>query len=169
MTISISESGVTFGPFAPEDCYHIEASTARLALGKKAVKIAEFAVKLQTTNGESILALVEAKSSIPREPDGFFAEIREKLVNTFTLLMLASMGRQLEMSSELPASIRELPLDSCRIHLFLVIPNIPDEYLPPIMDKFRKLLQVERKTWALHESDLWVLNERTARLRGLIN
>ncbi len=113
--------------------------------------------------------MAEPSHPFHREPDAFFVEIREKLVNTFTLLMLASMGRQSEMSGELPIGHPRLTAGLLSFRLFLVIPKVPDQHLSPITDKFRKTQRVERKTWALHDSDLWVLNERTARLQGLIN
>lgn len=168
MTISIPESGVTFGPFAIDDCFYIEKSPALAKLGAH-IKIAEFVVRLNSTDGEDILALVEAKSSIPKETDAYFAEIREKLVNTFTLLMLASIDRQQEMLLELPTGVRGLPLNSCNIRLFLVIPIVPDKYLSQFTDKFRQALRVERKTWALRDNDVWVLNEAKAQRWGLIN
>lgn len=167
MTISISESGASFGPFAEDDCYHIERSSGLASLGSH-VKISEFVVRLVSNDGQDYLAIVEAKSSIPRDSDDFFANIREKLVNTFTLLMLSVVGRQPVMSGELPVRIRNFSFATSAIRLFVVIPRLPNEHLAAITDKFRQVLQVERKTWNLQYSDLWVLNEEKARQQGLI-
>ena len=90
----IFESGMTFGPYPEGRCFYIEKSSCYAAI-REHVKMAEFLL-LRTSHGNQVIWVVEAKSSAPRpetQPnpgtkqdfDIFIAEIREKLINAFSL------------------------------------------------------------------------------------
>ena len=87
-TRMIIESGMTFGPFPENQCFYIEKSKGYAAI-QEHVQMAEFLL-LRTSNEKPVIWIVEAKSSTPRpetQPDfdDFIAEIREKLINAFSL------------------------------------------------------------------------------------
>ncbi len=70
MSISIDESGVTFGPFAQTDVFEFEKVLKEITFGNNVCK-AEFIVRGVSENAS--IYIVEAKSSLPRDSDKFFA------------------------------------------------------------------------------------------------
>ena len=77
MTTSITESGVTFGPFAKADLFELEGILTHLNYGDDVSKV-EFVVKSGSEKSGAV-RFVEAKSSIPRESGEFLDEIRQKM------------------------------------------------------------------------------------------
>ncbi len=85
----ISDSGMVFGPYQDEHCFHIEKCGTYLRLRER-VKIAEFLLLHPTKDSPSCIWVVEAKSSAPHPNnqihfDEFIEEIRDKMVSTFYL------------------------------------------------------------------------------------
>ena len=83
------ESGMTFGPYPDEDCFHVEASRTYQVIQRN-VQIAEFLLLRPRDNGASLVWIVEAKSSTPRPgttPNfgDFIGEIRDKLTNALAV------------------------------------------------------------------------------------
>lgn len=60
MSITINESGMTFGPYAESVCFQIENSPIYTHLGKD-VKMVEFVLNRLNADGEQVFCLVEAK------------------------------------------------------------------------------------------------------------
>lgn len=164
--ISINESGLEFGPFEDEDCFQIELSEAIRNLGD-GVKIPEFIahIKLEP-NTDGYIAIVEAKSSIPKEREIFFQEIKEKFINAVTIFCASLLGRHPDVLNEIPSNLKVSLQSASDIKLVLVIPAVPDEYLPQITDSLRHLLSVECKIWGLKDKDIFALNHRLAAKHG---
>lgn len=113
-TQPIVESGMSFGPYPDGRCFYIEKSNTYADI-QQDVRMAEFLL-LRAGNGKPpVLWVVEAKSSTPRpetQPnfDAFIAEIREKLVNAFSLGWACCLNRHQQAESELPAPFKALDL-----------------------------------------------------------
>ena len=159
MSISIDESGVTFGPFAQTDGFEFEKVLKEITFGDNVCK-AEFIVRRASENVSIIV--VEAKSSIPRESDNFFEDIRQKMVHTLTVWFASVCGRHESVKALLPENLGQFENLTLPIKLCLVIPQVPDDKLDLLSAKFRKVLISEQKIWAIGYSDINVLNESKA-------
>jgi len=96
-TITIDESGMTFGPYPSGHCFHIEKSALYTDI-RQGVKMAEFLLLHADRDRPTMLWVVEAKSSSPRpknDPDfgQFIMEIREKWINVLSLVLASRLGR----------------------------------------------------------------------------
>ncbi len=166
MGMIIEESGMKFGPFSDEYCFHIEKSNTYLKL-QTGLQMAEFI--LIQPDQESLL-VVEAKSSSPKPTnnidfDKYIAEIAEKLMNGFTLGLAICLGRPGRYSDEISRCFKEIAHNSVRIKLLLVINGHKDEWLMPINDALKKKLRCISKIWPL---DIVTINETAARKYHLI-
>lgn len=165
--ISIPESGVIFGYFPADSCYQIEHSKGHKSLGD-GFKMVEFTYLA----GEKLF-IVEAKSTIPKassKPDyeNFWNDIYEKFENALLLQLMGSLGRNQAAANELPKHLKQLNWEQATLQLRLVIPPVPNEFLPPLTETFRKRLQKISKQWSIHSSHLFVINENKARQEGLL-
>lgn len=166
--IKITESGVTFGTFSADDCYQIEHSQGHKALGES-FKMVEFTY----LNGQKLF-VVEAKSSIPsskkspEEYTGFWRDIFEKFENALLLQLMGCLQRNPAAALELPQSLRSINWAQTQLHLRLVIPKAPDEFLSSLTDKFRKVLHKLKVQWCIDDLHIFVLNEQKARREGLL-
>ncbi len=165
MSISIIESGMTFGRFAPSDVFEFEKIINTMKLGQHVCKV-EFIVR--DVSGNAAIVFVEAKSSIPRESDSFFADIRLKMIHALTIWFTAVCGRHAQLMNLIPHNLDKFEHLRLPIKMYLVIPNVPDQYLQPLSDKFRQFLTVDQKIWAIGHSDIQVLNEPRAIKYGLM-
>ena len=157
--IIIQESGIGFGPFEENNCFLIEKSAAVHALGE-GIKLPEFVVYIEPAHGAvGYIAIVEAKSSIPRDNQEFLTDVKEKYINALTIYCASLLGRHPEVFSEIPNGLQNIPGRS-KIKLIVVIPAVPDEHLQPITESLREKLKVERKLWGLEYQDIWVFNRR---------
>lgn len=158
--VYIQESGVTFGNFEQDSLFQIEhwAKSARL----NNVKICEFVLK----KGPDHYQFVEAKSSIPKPTDKeypvFMANIVEKMENTLTLTMLGILGRHPEIGAEISEYFKEIDWANAKFELILVIPEIPNKFLPPISDKLKQELKRLGQIWNIKGRNIRVLNREKA-------
>lgn len=164
--ITVRESGLEFGPFDERDLFRVEKSPYVSRL--QGIKACEFAWWKKTKHQ---LLLVEARSTIPNpkkspvEYDKFFSDIFEKFDNSMQLLAVGNLKRTAALSSELGDGISQVDWSKASIRLFLVIPQVPKEYLPPITDKLREILCRQHKIW---RAEVFVINETMARKKGLL-
>lgn len=171
-TQPIVESGMTFGPYPAERCFYIEKS-ATYADIQHGVQMAEFLL-LRTENGKPpVVWVVEAKSSTPRpetQPtfDEFITDIREKLVNAFSLAWAACLKRHQQAEAELPETFKTLDLSQAGVRFILVINGHQEAWLPPIQEALTKALHTTVKTWAFSPTSVAVINDTLARQHGLI-
>ncbi|CAK0759946.1 conserved hypothetical protein [Gammaproteobacteria bacterium] len=168
-TPPIIESGMTFGPYQNGECFYIEKSTTYQTVQKN-VPMAEF---LLWRNGESpTVWIIEAKSSTPCPGRANFAEfieeIREKLINAFSLAVALRLGRHKNTSEELPPLFKKMDLTTLKFCFVLVINGHHKDWLPPLQEKLSESLRSTVKTWALGPSAVFVINDDQARKRGLI-
>jgi hypothetical protein len=171
-TQPIVESGMTFGPYPRGRCFYIEKSTTYAGI-KQGVKMAEFLL-LRANNGKPpVLWVVEAKSGTPRpetQPsfDEFIADIREKLVNAFSLGWASCLKRHQQAEAELPDPFKELDLSQAEVKFILVIKGHQESWLSPIQEALKKALHSTVKTWCFKSTSVAVINEELARQHGLI-
>lgn len=171
-TQTIVESGMKFGPYPDGHCFHVEKSGAYAAI-QQGVPMAEFLL-LRTANGKPpTIFVVEAKSSSPRpetQPnfDDFIAEVREKLVNAFSLGWACCLDRHREADRELPNLFKTLDLSRSQVRFVLVIKDHRDAWLPPIQDAMAKALRSTVRTWAFDPSSVVAINDVMAERHGLI-
>jgi hypothetical protein len=170
--ITITESGVTFGPFDEEACFHIEQSKLFASLGE-GIKTVEFLLVKPGRRGALNLLFVEAKSSVPRpttQPEFAerFAEIRDKMLAALLVFVGARLGRHGAAADELPEQLQALDLAAAQVKFVLVIPDAPDAELAPLQDKMRTVLRPVVRAFALDPASTAVLNRSGARKAGLI-
>ena len=163
--VTITESGVTFGEFEHDNVFQIEKILTDLHYGDGINKV-EFILK-HKSNNPSVL-LVEAKSSIPRESDGFFEEIKLKMIHSLSIWFSTICGRHTSLKSSLVRNLKNTEDLALPIKLILVIPKLPDQLLEQISQKFKKSMEVERKIWNIDYAHILVLNESRARKYKLI-
>lgn len=171
MSKTINESGMSFGPYADNDCFEIESSALyrRIEVG---VKMVEFALIRRSAAKPVSVWLVEAKKSSPRpetQPDfdSFVDEIRQKLCNGLQTLFAARLERHPEASTELPLGFRALSLKE-EVRLVLVINGHQDAWLVPIQEALSLALKTVIQTFGLGPTSVIVLNDEMARSKGLI-
>ena len=172
-TIAIDESGMTFGPYPSERCFHIEKSALYTDI-RQGVKMAEFLLLRADSDRPATLWVVEAKSSSPRpknDPDfgQFIMEIREKWLNALSLILASLLGRHQQAGAELPGPFELLDLSQFDVRFVLVINGHPKDWLSPIQDALRQSLRPVVKTWRFAPTSVVVLNEELASKRQLIS
>ena len=165
--ISINESGVVFGRFSSDALYKIEHSQGHKNLGD-GFKMVEF-----TYLNNQDLFVIEAKSSIPKptsqpDYDNYWNEILEKFENALLLQMMGYLKRNQFAEEELPANHKNIEWKHTTIKLRLVIPPIPNKYLPSITEIFRKKMKKVKKLWCIKDVDIFVINEEKAHDEGLL-
>ncbi len=166
MSISIKESGVTFGDYSQEDVFELEKVLSAMKLGEHVCKV-EFIVRTGVGKASAV-AFIEAKSSIPKESDNFFTGICLKLTHSLVVWFAAVCGRHKNVETLLPSNLRLLSHLKLPIKLILVLPTVPDDKLQPMSDKLRRMLMAEQKIWAIKSSDINVINQTRAEKFGLI-
>ncbi len=164
--IIIKESGMAFGPFAPERCLHIEKSDTYCRI-QQHVKMVEFILLKQ----ENCLFFVEAKQSSPQPSSvnftDYLSDIRDKFANGLSLLIAMHLKRH--QDADLPESIAQSDLAQLKFMFILVINGHEKEWLPPLSDALNKQLRAVLRVWAIAQPSLAVLNDQQARARGLIS
>ncbi|WP_337157595.1 hypothetical protein [Pseudomonas putida] len=164
--IWIDEPGVRFGPFEDTNLYHIEQSPALAGLGD-GIKKVEFVFSRPDVENPEVL-FVEAKNTIPRETEDFFGEIKQKMLDSLVLWMLGGVNRHEEIYRELPDILSGPEAFRRTISLILVVPGIPDDYLPTATDKFRRVMSKDCRVWKINLHKVWVVNLAHARKLGLV-
>ena len=170
-TSQITESGMKFGPYPDGQFFHIEESNSYAAI-QEHIKMAEFLL-LRKNNGNSVMWIVEAKSSAPHPKtqsdfDGFIIEIRNKLVNAFSLGWASCLRRHEQAEAELSEDFKTLSLMQVDVKFVLVINGHQDEWLPPLQEALGKELRSTIRTWAFAPTSVAVINDALAKQHGLI-
>lgn len=171
-TQAIVESGMTFGPYAAGECFHVEKSQCYRKL-QEGVQMAEFLLMRKTQDRASVIWVVEAKSSTPRpetEPNfaKFIDEVRAKLTNGFLLGVAARLQRHPVATEELPAPFRDVDLQHTGFRFVLVVDGHKQEWLVPLQSALSLALKPVVKTWSLPAISVVVLNNELAQQHGLI-
>ena len=175
--VTISESGMRFGPYADGQVFHIEKSDSYNAI-KQGVKMAEFLLLRKTEKNGLLLQVVEAKQSSPNptEPSpeaqskfkDFIEEIREKLVNALSLGWALYLEKHPKANKDLPKPFKKSDLLKSNVLFVLVIKDHEDEWLVPIRNAMAEALHPTVKTWGLGSPAIVVLNEKMAKEQQLI-
>lgn len=100
--------------------------------------------------------------------EDYFDEIRQKMVNGLTLYFTARLKRHKPNEDEWPEPFLNLDLGITGFRLFLVIKTAQESWLPPLSEKFKKVMRSTVATWALGPNAVEVLSEAGARKHGLI-
>jgi hypothetical protein len=167
MKLSITESGVVFGEFEEDDVFGIEKALIKHRFDQKGVKSVEFIVRQQHLN-KPLVSLVEARSSVPRQPDAFFEEIRLKLQHTLIIWFCAVSGRHSALTGKLPENFSLAETLKLPLRLILVVPALPDAHIVPMTDAFRVALRLDCRLWGIDQSAVFVLNKSRAARLGLV-
>lgn len=166
---AIFDSDMTFGPYPPGQCFHIEKSACYLGLGK-GVKMVEFLL-LRQKKRNPMVWVIEAKTKVPRETAAYvayFDDVRVKMTNALMLVMAACLGRHHEAHSELPDDFKKLDLKTTDFRFVLVIKEVPMEHLVSLQNKLSSVLIPVVKTWDISANAVTVCNEKMAEKYGLI-
>ncbi len=170
-TEPIFESAMTFGPYPEGRCFYIQESNCYTAI-KDHVKIAEFLL-LRSNKEKPDILVVEAKSKTPHPEnkprfDDFIAEIKEKLINAFSLGWASCLKRHPKAEAELPEGFKTLNLSQVDVKFILVVKGYPVEWLPPLQEGLGEALRSTIKCWAFTPNSVAVINDALARNYGLI-
>lgn len=171
-TQRIIESGMTFGPYPEGHCFYIEKSET-YKHSQQGVQMAEFLLLRRRPQSPPVVWIVEAKSSTPRpetQPnfDQFIDDIREKLINAFSMGMATCLRRHVKTREELPDPFRMLNLEIAEFRFVLVIKGHKEAWLSPIQEALNKALHATIQTWALRPFSVVVINDDLAKSHGLI-
>lgn len=164
--ITVTESGMEFGPFDVDNLFYVEKSP--YVANMRGIKACEFVLWVEQ-QGE--LIFIEAKSSVPNptaSPEkykDYFIEMLEKFDNSLQLLAAGTKSRSKELAAELGAGIANLDWQNSQILFYLVIPKAPDQFLDGLTSKLRQSLDRQLKIW---RAEAFVINERLARSKGLL-
>lgn len=167
MSISISESGMNFGPFSKDKIFPIETSPLFTQLGK-GLKIAEFVLLREFADKPQEAWVVEAKSSAPKEHAEYVEDIRQKFTNSVQLTFAACLNRHRNAADMLPAGFLNLDLENCVIKCILVIRNFPKAWLDPLQKTLTREMSSVTKTMGFKPGSVVVINDEMARERKLI-
>lgn len=168
MSVTINESGVTFGPFAEDSVFELERVLDDLRFGDYVCKVEFLLFQSGKNNRIGSVSFVEARSSVPRQSDSFFDEIYKKMTHSLTVWLCSLCGRHDVLQEKLPANLKGAHHAGLLIKLVLVVPTAPDDALSPLTDKLREKLRAEEVTWGIHHHNIMVVNEPRARRIGLI-
>lgn len=167
MTISIQESGMSFGPYSKDKCFPIEKSQLFTNLGK-GLKVCEFVVLRDATNNTLAAWFIEAKSSAPREHAIYVEEIRQKLTNSVQLTFAACLKRHHDPDESLPLEFQSVDLGKCPVKCVLVIRNFRKEWIPPLQESLSREMRGLVKTMGFSPTSVVVINDEKARELKLI-
>lgn len=163
--ITVTESGMTFGPFDERSLFKVEDSPFVRRLNR--IKACELAY----WNGESNrLVFIEAKSSIPdphKSPERFeayFSDMLEKFDNALQMLVAGALIRSEELSDQLEAGIAQVNWSQATILFYLVIPEAPLEVLGSLTEKLRKVMHRQISVW---RANAFVINRHLAYRKGI--
>lgn len=165
--LTIKESGVDFGLYHVDDCYLIESSNGFKKLGDN-FKTVEFSyIK------NSRIYFVEAKSSIPRpiskdDYEGFWLDIITKIEHSLLLQMMACSKVNKIAMLDLPVNHQAINWGNIKIHLRLVIPEVPTDLLPGMTDVFRQKAKMIKRMWQIPDGNIFVINKQKGQREGLI-
>lgn len=98
----------------------------------------------------------------------YFNELKEKMENGLRLFYATRMGRHPMQADNWPETFCSLPLHTTEVRLFVVVKRAEVLWLPPLNDKFRKVMRPIIGAWGLGPNSVEVLTEDAARQRGLI-
>lgn len=171
--VTITESSMSFGPFDEQNVFHIEKSEHLQSLQKNcnSIQIAEFLL-LQQQDEQTLISIIEAKSSSPKDEDKvslYIEEIQNKLTNSLMIFTSFHSGRHLQGQQELTNSFKNTDLSQVKFQLILVIKNSKKAWLPPISEALKKSLKPTVTIWNLSATSVKVFNEDQARNKHLIN
>jgi hypothetical protein len=85
------------------------------------------------------------------------------------LLIAARLGRHRNGIEALPEPFKNEDLSQAGFRLVLVVNGHEDAWCPPLQDALAKALHATVKTWALKPTAVAVINEKTARAKGLVD
>lgn len=166
-------AGQDFGPYPDGHCFYIETSSLYRQI-QQGVRVAEMVLLRGKSVDPPVFWVIEAKSSTPRPEtqldfDTFIDEIRDKLTNTLVLLIAARLGRHRNGIEILPELFKNEDLSQAGFRFVLVVNGHEDAWCQPLQDALTRALHATVKTWALKPTAVAVINEKTARVKGLVD
>lgn len=161
----IKESGVRFS-LKTENLFKIEKWIQNKNLS--GIKTVEF-IYVQNHN----LLLIEAKKSIPNKNKSldkyqeYISEIYCKFCHSFNFQILVSLNRE---NMTLSKIFNELDWGNLNIRFLLIIPDMPDEYLPLMSDLVKQDLNKEDSLnlFKIWRNNIQVINKKMAGRMNLL-
>lgn len=168
--ITITESGMAFGPFPEENILGLETCHVYRKI-QHGMPMAEFS--FLETKGKKRFFTIEAKSSSPKSEnckfDDYIKKVAAKLSNGFHLAHSLLLNRFGSDTTKPSNALKNINLANIEHRLVLVINKCFEESeLMPIQDALRKELKNTEKIWKLGANSIWVMNKEMAKREGLI-
>lgn len=163
--LQITESGMVFGNYRPEQVFKIENSHMHDQAGM-GIKSVEFVL----LRGTDKILFVEAKSSSPRETTSweryqeFLNEVKEKFIHSFNMLCAWYLGR-LDDAGEVGADLGAVSCDKVNFIFVLVIRGHKESWLQPLQEELNQKLRYHNSIW---KSRVIVMNDMIAQKYHLI-
>ena len=159
--LTLTESGMEFGPFNGSDVYHVEKCITYMSLNEP-VKIAEFLLYRPGKRSDKILA-IEAKTSAPNptnkgDYDSYVFDISEKLKNAFSLMWAVRFGRHGDYPTTFPEKFRQLNYSVAEFRFVVVVRNHQLDWLAPLQDSLKQTLAPFCRVWGIKGAPIAVLN-----------
>jgi len=160
-------SGLSFGVFDENECFHIEESDSyKRLLRHRNLKSVEFVLLRSETNQ---LYFVEAKKALYKREDTSddfpsLEAISHKFIDSFQLCNAIWMGKH-EYETKRPNRFQEFFVNNREFVFILVVKNISDRYISRSNDKLKKILKKERKIWRFK---VFIMNEKMAKEDRLV-
>lgn len=169
--ITISESGLTFGPFDPSNLLWLERSPVYQELPNgHGIKMAEFAwVKISSDRCMTYVVEVQASFPRPANSEAAIQELKEKFFNALALITALKSGLHTRHESALPGTFKPYSMTDLTHQLVLIIPDIPSEQCDNVQRLLAKGLKPVTFFWDLSNPAIVVMNRQIAIKHGLIN
>lgn len=156
--VILEESGLRFGDYPEGTIFEIEKHT-------QGFKKVEF---VYSPNQNSLLFL-EAKTSIARNPETRYMEIKEKFIYSLAYIFAGKANYNQVSKNHISKYFSHNILSTKQlIYLILVVPDIPDEMLSDFTTSFQNELSPLTAAYGIPKNNVLVLNKRLAEKKKLI-
>lgn len=167
-SISLKESGMTFGPFDEKDCFKIETSACykRLTSKNHGIKSVEFVLYEAPQNQDK--APQNQGSLLFPQPgnkdhfDQFIEDVTTKFKDSLALYMALQLKRHVE-TADFHSNSLNIPMGKIELMFLLVIQKHKAEWLPTISDALRSKLMKDAQIWNFPTLHILALKDEMAR------
>jgi len=170
--ITFVESGMTFGPYPPEDFYRIEDASLwqQSWMHKDRVKCVE-GILLRYKRATPLVCLIEAKTNVPRDAEAlqeYASKLCQKILYSAHLWLNLKVGRM--RCTDFPHNHQELANEAFQLLPIVVIKEAQNTWLAPLRDELARYLRDHLKSLGnkLGYLDAVVLNEKMAQKKGFL-
>ncbi len=117
--------------------------------------------------------MLEAKTSAPHPEniedfDKYIREIQEKFQNSISLINAAWLKRRKDIHHEMPQPLQDVDFKSNSYFLYLVLKESKDDWIVNLTLVFRQQLHPFLKCWNIPDENFFVLSEKMAREKNIV-